>query len=85
MIQMKAARCFILTQLTSSLILCCFRLCHKIDHNSIIDVTVFFYDVAHYFANVVLSNNINKTRLVRCVFLVEYRFPVYITYNNRRI
>ena len=43
-----------------------YRLCDKIDHGALLDVSVFFYNLAVNFGNVVQYNKVNRTMEVRC-------------------
>ena len=42
-----------------------YRLCDKIDHGALLDVSVFFYNLAVNFGNVVQYNKVNRTMEVR--------------------
>ena len=48
-----------------------FRLCDKIDHGALLDLTVFFYNLAVNFGNVVQYNNVNRTMEVRLLLKVN--------------
>ena len=57
-------------------ILIYYRLCDKINHEDMIEVTVFFYNLAVNFANVVQYNKVNRAFEVNMLQMYHDLWPI---------